>query len=43
MIRKLLILVPLLAAMLIAAGCNTTRGFGEDMEALGQYIQESTE
>ena len=43
MIKKLLMIVPILIAILIASGCNTTRGFGEDLESLGRYIQDSTD
>jgi len=43
MIKKLLIIVPLLLVILFASGCNTTRGFGEDLESLGRYIQDSTD
>ena len=31
-----------LAAILIA-GCNTTRGFGQDVEATGEAIEEAAE
>lgn len=38
----LLALLLSLSAILIA-GCNTTRGFGQDVEATGEAIEEAAE
>lgn len=40
--KKLSIIWALLMAMSLAA-CNTTRGFGEDVEATGEGIQKVAE
>lgn len=29
--------------LIFAAGCNTTRGFGEDVEAAGEGVQNAAE
>ena len=35
-------IVALLAAAFLAAGCNTVRGFGQDVQRAGEKIEEST-
>ena len=39
-LRVLLLVTTLLA--IVSAGCNTTRGFGKDMEKASEGIQNST-
>ena len=39
-------LIPLMLLVsfgLVLAGCNTTQGFGEDVESAGEEIQEEAE
>jgi predicted small secreted protein len=33
----------LLAALILLSGCNTMRGFGEDVEATGEEVSETAE
>jgi len=33
----------LVMVLLSVAGCNTARGFGKDLQALGGYIESSSE
>ena len=40
---RILYLMLLFLAALAAAGCNTTEGFGEDVEATGDAIEEAAE
>jgi entericidin B len=40
MLMKRMIMV--MVAMLVLAGCNTWRGFGQDVEKAGEAIQRST-
>lgn len=40
---KTLHLMLLMLVALAAAGCNTTRGFGQDVEATGEAIEETAE
>lgn len=40
---KILHLMLLMLVALAAAGCNTTRGFGQDVEATGEAIEETAE
>ena len=40
---KVLYLLALFLAALATSACNTTRGFGEDVEATGEEIEESAE
>lgn len=42
MTRALLILTALMAPLGLAA-CNTTQGFGQDVEVVGEEIQEATQ
>lgn len=37
-----LIAVAALAALLVLTGCNTVRGFGEDISALGHSLSNAT-
>lgn len=32
-----------LATLLVVAGCNTTRGLGEDVEATGEAVQNAAQ
>lgn len=41
--QKYLIWVVLAAAGVISAGCNTTRGMGEDVEATGEAVQDAAQ
>jgi predicted small secreted protein len=41
MLMKRMIMV-IMVAMLVLAGCNTWRGFGQDVEKAGEAIQRST-
>lgn len=41
--RKLLYLPVFLFAGFALSGCNTTRGFGQDVEATGDAIEEAAE
>jgi len=42
--RKLLYGIPLMLFLLASlAGCNTTAGFGEDVEEAGGFIEEEAE
>ena len=36
-------IVLMLSALLTLAACETTKGFGEDVETLGENIQEEAE
>lgn len=38
---KILYLMLLMLTALAAAGCNTTEGFGQDVEATGEAIEET--
>lgn len=38
-----LTLALLIAAGLVSAGCNTTRGVGQDIEATGDAIEDAAE
>jgi predicted small secreted protein len=38
---KKLIAFMLLAVVLVLAGCNTWRGFGQDLEKAGEKIQKA--
>jgi predicted small secreted protein len=38
---KKLVTFMLLASVLVLAGCNTWRGFGEDLEKAGEKIQKA--
>lgn len=40
---KNLTIISLLLMALGLAGCNTTRGFGQDVEAVGDTIEDSAE
>ncbi len=40
MIRKILATLMLLGMLGAIAGCNTMRGFGQDMERGGEKVQE---
>lgn len=40
---KILYLMLLMLVALAAAGCNTTKGFGQDVEATGEAIEETAE
>jgi predicted small secreted protein len=35
--------LPVAAAALLLAGCNTMEGFGEDVESAGEAIEEEAE
>ncbi len=38
------LVVPVLALLIVAlAGCNTMRGFGQDMEKAGEAIQKKSD
>ena len=37
------VLVAALGAVSVLAGCYTARGFGQDIESLGRYIQDTTQ
>ena len=39
---KSIILTLLTAFVLVASGCHTAHGFGEDMEKAGEKIQDKT-
>jgi len=41
-IKTILLCSLLLGALTAFTGCRTAHGFGEDMEAAGQSIQDST-
>ncbi len=43
MIKKTLIIACLAALSLTLLGCNTIHGVGQDLEAVGEGIQEATE
>ncbi|GAB4108791.1 MAG: hypothetical protein Kow00105_16610 [Phycisphaeraceae bacterium] len=43
MIKKTLIIACLAALALNLFGCNTIHGVGQDLEAVGEGIQEATE
>ncbi len=40
---KKLILLPWMFVLVGIAGCNTTRGAGEDIEATGEGVQDAAE
>lgn len=40
---KILYLMLLMLIALAAAGCNTTEGFGQDVEATGEAIEDTAE
>jgi predicted small secreted protein len=40
---KILYVMLLMLVALAAAACNTTRGFGQDVEATGEAIEETAE
>ena len=40
---KLIYLIALMAAGLAVSACNTTRGFGQDVEATGDAIEDTAE
>lgn len=40
---KILYLMLLMLTALAAAGCNTTEGFGQDVEATGEAIEDTAE
>lgn len=40
-IRNLLILAGLAGALLAITGCNTTEGFGRDVESAGENLQDA--
>jgi predicted small secreted protein len=40
---KIAYLLALLQLALATSACNTTRGFGEDVEATGEAIEDSAE
>jgi predicted small secreted protein len=40
---KVLYLLALILMALTASACNTTRGFGEDVEATGDAIEDAAE
>ena len=40
---KILYLLALFPVALATSACNTTRGFGEDVEATGEAIEDSAE
>lgn len=40
---KILSLIAVLMLSLGLAGCNTTRGFGQDVEAVGDTIEDTAE
>ena len=40
---RILYLMLLFLAALAAAGCNTTEGFGQDVEATGEAIEDAAE
>lgn len=40
---KLLYLLTLILIALATSACNTTRGFGEDVEATGDAIEDTAE
>jgi predicted small secreted protein len=41
--KSLALVVLLVAAMTLLAGCNTMRGVGKDVEAAGRTIQKSAD
>ncbi len=43
MIKKLIAILFLMYCMLILSGCNTIHGMGEDIQALGELIEEATQ
>lgn len=40
---KILYLMLLMLIALAAAGCNTTKGFGQDVEATGDAIEDTAD
>jgi len=42
-ITRVLAILAVWSAVLAAAGCNTTKGFGEDLEKAGSGIEHSAE
>jgi predicted small secreted protein len=43
MIRKLAVIIMLVACAAIASGCNTMHGLGKDIESLGKGIKHTSE
>ena len=43
MLKKILLLVLLTMYMTAMSGCNTLHGFGEDLEEIGEGIQDAAE
>ena len=41
-VKALLYLIALAASLVTFSGCKTAHGFGEDVESLGNWIQEGT-
>ncbi len=41
--RKLLIMLGLAAFSLMATGCNTISGVGQDVESVGEAVEEAAE
>lgn len=41
--KTLLLLLLTIASLMALTGCNTIHGFGQDMEAAGEGIQEATQ
>jgi predicted small secreted protein len=41
MIRKAILVLTLAGMLFAAMGCNTVRGFGEDLSRLGHWLTES--
>ena len=42
-VKRLFIILLLAALTACLSGCNTMRGMGRDIEALGRYIQDASE
>jgi predicted small secreted protein len=40
---KILYMLALVLVAIVASACNTTRGFGQDVEAAGEAIEETAE
>ncbi|MDX1606287.1 MAG: entericidin A/B family lipoprotein [Candidatus Competibacterales bacterium] len=41
--RSLVFFSPILLVLALLGGCNTTEGLGEDVEALGETLEEEAE
>lgn len=41
--RKLILLIWALFGVMMAAGCNTLEGAGEDLQAAGNEVEEGTD